>query len=128
MAISADAATDAPLLVMPEDRGWDAVTLGKVLTAWSGFDGQVVIGTPTKPKKVPSGWTVIDLGQAEEEPVAEDPAPSIVEAASFKVYIPSPAMGAMLKALGYTDAVIATLDAAKAAHIVANGISLGGAQ
>ena len=128
MAVSADVPADRPVLVMPEDRGWDATTLSKVLATWTDFDGQVVIGTPTKPKKVPAGWTVIDLGQAEEEPVAEEPAPSIVEAASFKVYIPSPAMSAMLKALGYTDAVIATLDAAKAAHIVANGISLGGAQ
>ena len=127
MAISADAATDAPVLVMPEDRGWDAVTLGKVLSAWSGFDGQVVIGTPTKPKKVPAGWTVIDLGQGEaEEPVVvEAPAPSIVEAATFKVYVPSPTMGAMLKALGYTEQQVAGMDAAKAAHIVANGIAAG---
>ncbi len=129
MAVSSDVPADRPVLVMPEDRGWDAATLGKVLNSWFGFDGQVVIGTPTKPKKVPAGWTVIDLGQAEgEEPVVEEPAPSIVEAATFKVYVPSAAMSAMLKALGYTDAVIATLNAEKAAHIVANGISLGGAQ
>jgi hypothetical protein len=113
---------------MPEDRGWDAATLTKVLNSWFSFDGQVVIGTPTKPKKVPAGWTVIELGQTEEETVVEEPAPSIVEAATFKVYVPSAAMGAMLKALGYTDAVIATLNAEKASHIVANGISLGGAQ
>ncbi|MFZ9393364.1 MAG: AAA family ATPase [Ilumatobacteraceae bacterium] len=128
MAVSADVPADRPVLVMPEDRGWDATTLGKVLATWADFDGQVVIGTPTKPRKVPAGWTVIELGQTEEEPVVEEPAPSIVEAASFKVYIPSPAMGAMLKALGYTDATIATLDAAKASHIVANGIAAGGAQ
>jgi ABC-type cobalamin/Fe3+-siderophores transport system ATPase subunit len=129
MAVSSDVPADRPVLVMPEDRGWDAATLGKVLNSWFGFDGQVVIGTPTKPKKVPAGWTVIDLGQAEgEEPVVEEPAPSIVEAATFKVYVPSAAMSAMLKALGYTDAVIATLNAEKAAHIVANGISMGGAQ
>lgn len=128
MAVSADVPADRPVLVMPEDRGWDATTLGKVLATWTDFDGQVVIGTPTKPRKVPAGWTVIELGQTEEEPVVEEPAPSIVEAASFKVYIPSPAMGAMLKALGYTDATIATLDAAKASHIVANGIAAGGAQ
>jgi len=129
MAVSSDVPSDRPVLVMPEDRGWDAATLGKVLNSWFGFDGQVVIGTPTKPKKVPAGWTVIDLGQAEgEESVVEEPAPSIVEAATFKVYVPSAAMSAMLKALGYTDAVIATLNAEKAAHIVANGISMGGAQ
>jgi hypothetical protein len=128
MAISSDVPADRPVLVMPEDRGWDAATLTKVLNSWFSFDGQVVIGTPTKPKKVPAGWTVIELGQTEEETVVEEPAPSIVEAATFKVYVPSAAMGAMLKALGYTDAVIATLNAEKASHIVANGISLGGAQ
>jgi hypothetical protein len=63
MAICADIPADRPVLVMPEDRGWDAATLGKVLASWSGFEGQVVIGTPTKPKKVPTGWTVIELGQ-----------------------------------------------------------------
>jgi hypothetical protein len=63
MVITTSLKPEQPVLVMPEDRGWDAVTLGKILNSWSSFDGQVVIGTPTKPKKVPAGWTVIELGQ-----------------------------------------------------------------
>lgn len=127
MAVSASVPTDRPVLVMPEDRGWDAVTLSKVLTSWSSFDGQVVIGTPTKPKKVPAGWTVIELGKADEEPEA---VPQIVDAVAtptFKVYVPSPAMSAMLKALGYTDAMIAGLSQEQASNIVANGVVAGGA-
>lgn len=125
MTIAADVPADRPVLVMPEDRGWDAATLGKVLTAWSKFEGQVVIGTPTKPKKVPAEWTVIELGGAvEEEPVVEtapaEVVPQIVNA-TFSVYNPSPTMRAMLLALGYSEQQIAGLDAARAANIVATG-------
>jgi hypothetical protein len=129
MTIAADVPADRPVLVMPEDRGWDAATLGKVLTAWSKFEGQVVIGTPTKPKKVPAEWTVIELGGAvEEEPVVEavEVVPQIVNATTFSVYNPSPTMRAMLLALGYTEQQIAGLDAARAAHIVSSGIVAGG--
>jgi len=126
MAISTSDSTK-PVLVMPEDRGWDANTLTHVLSAWGHFDGQVVIGTPTKPKKVPAGWTVIDLGEstAAAAEAAEEAAmtPSIVEAAkpTFKVFVPSPTMGAMLKALGYTDAQIAQMTRESASQIITNG-------
>jgi hypothetical protein len=46
---------------------------------------------------------------------------------TFKVYVPSPAMSAMLKALGYTDAMIASLTQEQASNIVANGVVAGGA-
>ena len=122
MAISTNAGADQPVLVMPEDRGWDAGTLAGVLAAWSAFTGQVVIGTTTKPKKVPAGWTVIELGKVETEAV---PAPEVVvpEAPAMKLFIPSPSMRAMLQALGYTDGQISKLDREKAAHIIANGIT-----
>ena len=123
MAISRAAHAHQPVLVMPEDRGWDANTLTHVLSAWGKFEGQVVIGTPTKPKKVPAGWTVIELGATDAEPVEVEP--SIVEAAkpTFKVFVPSPTMGAMLKALGYTDAAIAQMTRESASQIIANGVA-----
>jgi hypothetical protein len=125
MAISAGAPSGQPILVMPEDRGWDAATLSGVLAAWSQFSGQVVIGTTTKPKKVPSSWTVIDLGKAETEavgaPVAETP--EVVPAPTTKLFVPSPSMRAMLQALGYSDGQILALDREKAAHIIANGVA-----
>jgi len=119
MAISTNAGADQPVLVMPEDRGWDAGTLANVLAAWGAFTGQVVIGTTTKPKKVPTGWTVIDLSKAEVEAVPEVVVP---EAPTMKLFIPSASMRAMLQALGYTDGQISKLDREKAAHIIANGI------
>lgn len=126
MAISANAPANQPVLVMPEDRGWDASTLSDVLSAWDKFDGQVVIGTPTRPTKVPSGWRVIDLNPTVEAAPVE--APSIVEAAkpTFKVFVPSPAMGAMLKALGYTDADISQMTRESAAQIIAGGVTADG--
>lgn len=124
MTISAGAGVNQPVLVMPEDRGWDASTLTKVLNSWSSFDGQVVIGTTTKPKKVPAGWTVIELGKAEAEaevvPAVVVPAPP---SPTMKLFVPSPSMRAMLQALGYTDGQISKLDREKAAHIIANGIT-----
>lgn len=129
MALTSGAPAGRPVLVMPEDRGWDADTLSKVLTAWSSFDGQVVIGTPTKPKKVPKGWTVIELGKSDEPeevitpdvivpPTVEVPKPS----GAFSVFMPSPSMFAMLKALGYSNAQISGLDKDRASMIIAAGI------
>ena len=129
MAVATGVKADRPVLVMPEDRGWDASTLGGVLKAWDKFDGQVVIGTTTKPKTVPAGWCVIDLSKAEKAEEVEE-APVVVAPVVEVVtgYKPSPAMSAMLKALGYPEAAIASLDAEKASRIVANGIVFGGAK
>jgi hypothetical protein len=127
MAICADIPADRPVLVMPEDRGWDAATLGKVLASWSGFEGQVVIGTPTKPKKVPTGWTVIELGQVEEKAEPEKVVPEVVvvdpAAPTMQVFVASPSMWAMLRALGYSNGQIGSLNRESAAHIISNGIA-----
>jgi energy-coupling factor transporter ATP-binding protein EcfA2 len=128
MALAAGTPADRPVLVMPEDRGWDADTLSKVLNSWCSFDGQVVIGTPTKPKKVPKGWTVIELSKdADEDVVVPDViVPPTVEvpkpAGAFSVFVPSPSMWAMLKALGYSNGQISALDKDRAGLIIAGGI------
>jgi hypothetical protein len=126
MTIAAGTPAEQPVLVMPEDRGWDTQTLSKVLAAWSGFDGQVVIGTPTKPKKIPVGWTIIETGKSEEDE-PEAVTPSIVDAVkpTMSVFVPSVSMSAMLKALGYTDAGISKMTRESAALIIANGVAAG---
>ena len=116
MTITTSLKPEQPALVMPEDRGWDASTLSEVLKAWSSFDGQVVIGTTTKPKKVPTGWTVIELSakaevevEVQTEPVVEVPAVAL-----------SVTMVSMLRALGYPTAMVQTLTSEQAIDIVTN--------
>jgi hypothetical protein len=122
MVITTSLKPEQPVLVMPEDRGWDAVTLGKILNSWSSFDGQVVIGTTTKPKKVPTGWTLIELSvkaevEVEATPVVEEAKPSPLSAT----------MVTMLKTLGYPEAMVQNLTAEQAIDIVQNNrVFLGG--
>jgi len=122
MAIATDAKPEQPVLVMPEDRGWDAVTLAQVISAWSNFDGQVVIGTTTKPKTVPPGWTVVDMGK---EPQVEEPEPVKEKEPEVRVEVIqqplSPMMRQMLMALGYPDAALGGITPEQALDIVSNG-------
>lgn len=53
-------------VVIPEDRGFDSVTLRRVLEAFTHIDAQVLIGSPTQPEGgVPEGWTIIDTTKGE---------------------------------------------------------------
>lgn len=117
MTITTSLKPEQPVLVMPEDRGWDADTIGKVLTAWSSFDGQVVIGTTTKPKKVPSGWTVIELSAKAEVEVEVQPEPGVEATAAPSLSV---TMVAMLQALGYPKAMTEGLTQEQAIDIVTN--------
>lgn len=59
--------SDDPIIIIPEDRDFDPSTLGRVMTALSSFDGQVIL-TGTKPPDVMiDGWTIIDLGVEKTE-------------------------------------------------------------
>jgi len=116
MTITTALKPEQPALVMPEDRGWDASTLSDVLKAWGSFDGQVVIGTTTKPKKVPTGWTVIELSAKAEVEVEVQPEP-VVEVAPAAL---SSTMVTMLKALGYPEAMVQALTSEQAIDIVTN--------
>lgn len=50
-----------PVIVVPEDRDFDAETLGEVMATLGKIDGQVILtGTKAPAHPVP-GWTVIDL-------------------------------------------------------------------
>lgn len=116
MTITTALKPEQPALVMPEDRGWDASTLSDVLKAWGSFDGQVVIGTTTKPKKIPTGWTVIELSTKAEVEVEVQAEPT-VEVAPVAL---SATMVSMLKALGYPTAMVQTLSPEQAIDIVTN--------
>lgn len=60
--IKAKAADEPYMLVIPEDRDRDVVTLGKLMRAWAKFPGQVVMASTKLPKgPLPKGWTVIDV-------------------------------------------------------------------
>lgn len=121
MVITTGLKPEQPVLVMPEDRGWDAVTLGKILNSWSSFDGQVVIGTTTKPKKVPAGWTLIELEAKVEVEVEAAP---VVEAPKQEL---STTMVSMLGALGYPKVMVDQLTPEQALDIVQNNrVFLGG--
>lgn len=125
MTITTTLKPEQPVLIMPEDRGWDADTLSKVLTAWGSFDGQVVIGTTTKPKKVPSGWTVIELSAKAEVEVEAKPA--VEETTTEAPAALSATMVTMLKALGYPDAMVQALTPEQAIDIVTNNrVFIGG--
>ena len=118
MAITTQLAPDQPAVVMPEDRGWDSATLGKVLNSWLRFEGQVVIATTTKPKKVPTGWVVIELkGAIEEEPevVVPEVLPAVVAPPI------SPMTRQMLGAMGYPSAAVDGLTAEQAIEIISSG-------
>lgn len=49
-------------IVIPPDCGWDADTLAEACEALSEAPGQVIFPTTTYPSRVPSGWTVVELG------------------------------------------------------------------
>lgn len=56
------AAESRYMLVTPEDRDRDPVTLAKLMRAWSEFPGQVVVASTKLPKGgIPKGWTVVDV-------------------------------------------------------------------
>lgn len=59
-----------PLTVLsPEDRGWDAATLGEVMQAFAGMPQQVILtSTVTPSEEACEGWAVYDLDEQAEPP------------------------------------------------------------
>ena len=91
MAVCQGVHHNEPVLLVPEDRAWDGVTLAAVMQGYVDFDGQVVIASTVKPSgRIPKGWKVIDMDatsaswrdaaevvpQVEVKP-AETPSPTI---------------------------------------------------
>lgn len=60
-----------PVIVIPEDRDFDANTLADVMDRLTSFDGQVIMTGTKPPSRGVSGWTIIDLGEANSIPWCE---------------------------------------------------------
>ena len=78
----------------------------------------MVIGTTTKPKKVPAGWVLIELGKTAEEVETPTETEVMVEVIQQPL---SPMMRQMLMALGYPDAMLGAVTPEQALDIVNSG-------
>lgn len=92
---AAMASPDADLvLLVPEDRAWDPVTLAAVMRGLSKAPGQVILTSTVEPRgKTPAGWTVVQVGEAPAEPKAEPkpkPPKAPPEVASAEPAAPAP--------------------------------------
>jgi len=64
MTICDNLNSNIPVLLVPEDRAWDGVTLAAVMRGYCEFDGQVVIASTVKPAgRIPKGWTIVEMDQ-----------------------------------------------------------------
>ena len=54
-------------VIIPEDRAWDAKTLGATMKAFAKIPAQVIIASTVRPAgKLPKGWTLIEVGTQEK--------------------------------------------------------------
>ena len=54
-------------VIIPEDRAWDAKTLGATMKAFAKIPAQVIIASTVRPAgKLPKGWTLIEMGKQEK--------------------------------------------------------------
>ena len=139
MVIASTLPHNAPKVIIPEDRAWDAKTLSNVMRGFDKFDGQVIIASTIRPKgRPPKNWTIIDMdqwleeqieGQAEEveatiEEVTSEPVPTVVvtRQADNGPDRPVSSQGtAILKGLGFTSQQILRMSPSSAAEIIKQG-------
>jgi hypothetical protein len=60
------APADQPVVVIPEDRDFDANTLTDVMESFASIDAQVIMAGTKPPTHLPAGWTIVDLGTAND--------------------------------------------------------------
>lgn len=62
----ATAPADGPVVIAPEERAFDPVTLAEVMAAFGAVGGaaQVLLTSPVAPDYVPAGWAVIEIGES----------------------------------------------------------------
>ena len=142
MAVCQGVHRNEPVLLVPEDRAWDSVTLAAVMQGYADFDGQVVIASTVKPSgRTPKGWKVIDMDATsaawrdpskvapdEEVPqlVEEAPSPKAVEPKKTptrrrrKV---TKATAEILASLGYTVQDIRFMTKQTAADILRDNVA-----
>lgn len=72
MAVSESLPDNYPAVLVPEDRAWDAKTLGAVMSAYSKFTGQVVMASTVAPQgDIPDGWTIVNMDEMSASWVGE---------------------------------------------------------
>ena len=138
MAIGVSLPHNAPKLIIPEDRAWDAKTLSNVMRGFDRFDGQVIIASTIRPKgRSPKNWTIIDMdqwleeqieGQAEEadeaiKEITSEPGPVIVvtrPANNGPRHVSSQGTS-ILQGLGFNGEQILRMSPDSAAAIIKNG-------
>jgi DNA adenine methylase Dam len=117
-AVSEDIGADQPVVIVPEDRGWDARTLAKAMAALGNAPAQILMHATIEPEWIPIGWTVIHVGSVSTSPVADtlDPDPDKVSSPT------EPAMGEPeLRALGWTPEQISRMNANATRYIREHG-------
>lgn len=125
IAMAVTSSSDAPRVLIPEDRAWDSRTLASVMKSFSEFDGQVIMTSTVRPRGRPhSSWTVIDL---DADPLIKaTPAPKQapmkepVRRSNGVVLIDSTAR--LLRGLGYNAVIIERMAPETAAQIAQEGL------
>tara|TARA_Y100001938_G_scaffold143623_1_gene216695 strand:+ start:12735 stop:14747 length:2013 start_codon:yes stop_codon:yes gene_type:complete len=68
MAVSTKLDSNAPAVLVPYDRAWDARTLSAVMKGFLNFEGQVIIASTVRPMgRPPKGWTILDMDVISKE-------------------------------------------------------------
>ena len=75
-------------VLAPEDRGWDAITLGQAMQSLKNVSQTVLLTSTVMPSKEDCrGWTVIDLNKDKSAPRARIPAPALPAEAPEEVQV-----------------------------------------
>tara|TARA_R100000234_G_scaffold119576_2_gene102913 strand:+ start:2530 stop:4560 length:2031 start_codon:yes stop_codon:yes gene_type:complete len=78
MAVTTSLPENAPAILIPYDRAWDARTLSSVMKGFLNYEGQVIIASTTRPLgRPPKGWTIIDMDKMSKSWVEGDESPEV---------------------------------------------------
>lgn len=108
-----------PVLLVLEDRAWDAGTLAEVMKGLAKFDGQVVIQSTVKPKgRLPAAWTVVQSKEfVKQFNIFED------LTLKEKTKPLTKLQREMLEALGFKEDEVLLMTADTANEIVSQGVA-----
>lgn len=131
-AIAMATATDstAPRVIIPEDRAWDRQTLAQVMRGFADYPGQIIMATTERPaRKVPKGWTLIDMDEwlegtiqsggpePEPEPEPESPEPGLPEDSGLTIRAAT-----ILESMGYELEQMTLMTPETAADLIRQGL------
>jgi len=128
IAMQMSTPSDAPSVLIPEDRAWDGSTLSAVMRAFSKYDGQVLMASTIRPKgRSPKNWTIIDMDKWLEEQIEGKPEEEELELGQApsefvpRTNVTSTYAIRVLHGLGYLDEQINAMQAEAAAKIISGG-------